>query len=352
MAILRPLQDEERLSTEVELSLVIPVFNEEESLPDLFDSLRSLVEALDLSVEILLVDDGSRDRSWRLIEEASAEDPHFAGVRLSRNFGHQMALSCGYELARGEAIVSIDADLQDPPEVVLLMVEKWREGADVVLAVRSERRGESWFKRASAKLFYRLLRRLTATNVPLDVGDFRLMSRRSLDALNRLRERHRFVRGMVGWVGFRTAEVHYVRQPRRAGTTKYPFWKMARLATDAIVSMSYTPLRLAYLLAAMAAIPFLGYLLYNVLLRWVWEVEMVPGWSSLILAITVFGTAILFFLGVMGEYLGRVYEETKRRPLYLISEVVGAPGARGAGESGPRAHNRSISHDLSNPGPV
>jgi dolichol-phosphate mannosyltransferase len=308
----------------IDISFVVPVYNEEECLPFLYQGLLAVIKRLEprYAVEVLLVDDGSTDSSWELIESISQEYKALAGLRLSRNFGHQVALSCGYHFARGRAVISIDADLQDPPAVALEMIQKWEEGADVVYAVRTTREGESWFKLATARLFYRLLRRLASSREPFDAGDFRLLSRRALEALNRMPERHRYVRGMVGWIGFQTATVEYARQPRAAGKTKYPLWKMMRLATDAIVSMSFTPLRLAYVMAALVALPFLAYLVYNLLLWMIWDVEMVKGWPSMILAITAFGSAILFVLGLMGEYVGRIYEESKRRPLFLVADKV------------------------------
>jgi dolichol-phosphate mannosyltransferase len=308
----------------IDVSFVVPIYNEEECLPFLYQEMHAVIAGLETryGVEVLLVDDGSSDGSWELIESINRKSKAFAGLRLARNFGHQVALSCGYHFARGRAVISIDADLQDPPEVALEMIEKWEEGADVVYAVRTTREGESWFKLATARFFYRLLRRLASSREPFDAGDFRLLSRRALQALNRMPERHRYVRGMVGWIGFRTATVEYARRPRLAGATKYPLWKMVRLASDAIVSMSFTPLRLAYVMAGLVALPFLAYLVYNLLLWLIWDVEMVKGWPSMILAITAFGSAILFVLGLMGEYVGRIYEESKRRPLFLVADRV------------------------------
>ncbi len=307
----------------VDLSYVIPVYDEARILPLLTTALEKLLDDLagSYSVEILFVDDGSRDDSWSLIEEAAARLPQVAGVRLSRNFGHQIALTCGYHFARGRAVISMDADLQDPPEVSLRMIEAWRDGADIVYGVRTARRGETWFKRATANAFYRLIERLRGPgNEPRNCADFRLLSRRALDALNALPERHRYLRGLVGWIGLRSATIEYERPPRVAGTTKYPLWKMLRFATDAIVSMSSSPLRLAYVLAVSSSLPFLGYLVYNIVKWLVFDVEMVKGWSSLILSVITFGTCILIFMGLLGEYVGRIYDEVKRRPLYLVSE--------------------------------
>ncbi len=307
----------------VDVSYVIPVYNEAEGLPALFAAMEALIADLAgrYSVEVLCIDDGSRDASWSLIEQAAARMPQVAGVRLSRNFGHQVALTCGYRLARGRAVISMDADLQDPPEVSLEMIEAWEAGADVVYAVRTARHGETCFKRATADLFYRLFERLgRPVSVPRNCGDFRLLSRRALEALNALPERHRYLRGLVGWIGLETAQVRYERPPRTAGRTKFPFLRMLRFATDGIVSMSSSPLRLAYVMALLASLPFLGYLLFNLVQWLVFDVEMVKGWPSLILSVITFGTCILIFMGLLGEYVGRIYDEVKRRPLYLVAE--------------------------------
>lgn len=309
------------------LSFVSPCFNEEATLPLLRDALTSLLDRLAASydVEAILVDDGSRDRTWSLIREYAEKDPRFKGIALSRNFGHQAALCCGYDWAAGDAVISMDADLQDPPDVVLEMLEKWEEGADIVYAVRDSRAGESAFKLATASFFYRLVHALGAGHVRSDAGDFRLMSRRSLDALRSLPEYHRFLRGMVGWIGFRTAEVHYARAPRRAGTTKYTLRRMVRFAMDAVVSFSIMPLRLAYVGGAILSLGVLGYLGYALIQYLFFGVSLVAGWTSLILAIVGFGTMNLVCLGILGEYVGRIYEQSKQRPIYLVSESSAPP---------------------------
>jgi len=312
------------------ISFVSPCYNEEATLPLLRDALSAVFDSLapDYDVEAILVDDGSRDRTWSLIREYAEKDPRFKGVALSRNFGHQAALSCGYDWASGDAIIAMDGDLQDPPEVALQMIEKWEEGADIVYAVRDSRAGESAFKRATASLFYRLVRALGAGHVRADAGDFRLLSRRSLDALRKLPEYHRFLRGMVGWLGFRTAEVHYARHPRRAGTTKYTLGKMVRFATDAVVSFSILPLRLAYVGGAFLSLGILGYLGYALMQYLFFGVTLVAGWTSLILAIVAFGTMNLICVGILGEYVGRIYEQSKQRPIYLVSDSSAPPPAR------------------------
>jgi len=302
------------------ISIVVPCFNEEEALPLLTPRLSSLGDQLeqDHNVEILMVDDGSADQTWALIRDYAQKDCRVRGVSLSRNFGQQAALTCGYDAAVGDAIVCIDADLQDPPEVVLEMVSKWQEGADVVYAIRRSRTSESAFKTTTAGLFYRLIRGMGARHVREDSGDFRLMSRRALDALNKLREQHRFIRGMVGWLGFRTAEVHYDRGPRVAGVTKYPFRRMMRFAVDATVSFSSFPLRLAYLLSAGLSLIFCGYLLYSTFMHAFFGQSVVPGWFSLVILVIAFGAINLVCLGIIGEYVGRIFEQVKERPLYLV----------------------------------
>jgi polyisoprenyl-phosphate glycosyltransferase len=315
------------------ISLVVPCFNEEHVLPLLRDALALLGDRLasqhGCDSEFLLVDDGSRDRTWELIGAFAAGDPRVRGVRLSRNFGHQAALTCGYDLASGDAIVSLDADLQDPPDVVPEMVTRWQAGADVVYAIRDARPGETRFKLWTAKMFYRLIHRLSAADVREDSGDFRLMSRRSVDALGRLRERHRFIRGMVGWIGFRTDEVRYQRRARAAGATKYPLRRMLLFAIDGIVSFSRFPLKLAYWSALLLCTVFFGYLVWNLVKFLFLGASLVPGWSSLIVSVIAFGATNLLCLGLMGEYIGRIYEEVKQRPLYLVGDhTSGTPPRR------------------------
>jgi dolichol-phosphate mannosyltransferase len=306
------------------ISIVIPCYNEAEAFPRMQDALTTLANSLepDFAVELVFIDDGSRDQTWRAITDFARDDARVRGVALSRNFGHQFALTCGYDLARGDAVVSMDADLQDPPEVVRQLIDQWLSGFDVVFAVRRKRQGESWFKLGTAAFFYRFIRAMGAADVRANVGDFRLMSRAAVDALNRMREQHRFIRGMVGWVGFRTTEVEYDRLPRVAGETKYPLRKMMKLAIDAIISFSSVPLRVAYWTGVALMIVSFGYLAYVVVQHWLFGVALVPGWSSLLVAIVAFGTMNLICLGLIGEYIGRIYEQSKQRPLYLIRDVI------------------------------
>ncbi|MBI5248590.1 MAG: glycosyltransferase family 2 protein, partial [Desulfomonile tiedjei] len=309
------------------ISIVVPCYNEEAVFPFLRQELVNLADSLKprYRSEFVLIDDGSRDSTWDQMLTFASDDHRVAAISLSRNFGHQAALTCGYDLARGDAVVTLDADLQDSPEVVLDMVSEWEKGADVVFAVRTQREGESAFKIWTARVFYRLLQFISQVKAPPDAGDFRLMSSRSVDALRKLRETHRYLRGMAGWLGFRTAIVKYRRKPRSLGTTKWPLLRMVRFAMDAIVSFSMLPLRLAYMMAGIVALLFSGYLLYA-LIRYIFYSEgFVTGWSSLIAAIIVLGVLNLLCLGIIGEYIGRIYEQSKDRPLYLVRQIWGRP---------------------------
>ena len=306
------------------VSLVVPVYNEEECLPLLRRALSDLADRMErekgLATEIVLVDDGSTDRSWVQILEYAQADPRVRAVSFTRNFGHQAALTCGYQLAQGDAVITLDADLQDPPAAALALVDAWRDGSDIVYAVRERREGESRFKRWSADAFYRLLARIGDTAAPRDAGDFRLMSRPAVEALNQLHEIHRYIRGMVGWLGFRSAIVPYRREARAAGTTKYPFWRMLRLATSAIVSFSTLPLQLFYWVGILSAVPFLA---YAVVALYQWYTGAVPiprGWMALQMSVIVFGCLNMLCLGILGEYVGRLYEQSKNRPLFLVRE--------------------------------
>lgn len=305
----------------VELSVVVPVFNEEENLPELYRRLTAVLGTAASSWEILFVDDGSRDRSWEIIRGLAEGDPHVRGLRFSRNFGHQMAFAAGLDHARGQAVVIMDADLQDPPELIPQLLAKHREGFEVVYAVRTARHGETFFKRLTAKLFYRLLARITSVHIPLDTGDFRLMGRRAVEAFRRLPERHRFTRGLVAWLGFPQTGVPYERAPRHAGTTKYPLRKMLRFAVDAITSFSHVPLQLATWLGFIVSGFAFFYILVVIALKFAgisW-----PGYTSIMAAILFLGGVQLVMVGLLGEYVGRIYDEVKHRPLYLVAEEAG-----------------------------
>lgn len=304
------------------ISLLIPCYNEEEVIPHLRDALSSFTRQLSArryDYEIILIDDGSKDMTWPLINDWKTADPrHVRGIALSRNFGHQAALSCGYDAADGDIVISIDADLQDPLEVILEMLEKYESGADIVLAVRRRRESESRFKLATAKLYYRTLHLLGMKFIEKDCGDFRLMNRRSVDALKGMREKNRMLRAMIGWVGFHVDRVYYDRKARAAGTTKYPLRKMLLLAMDGIISFTSIPLRAAYWMASLISLVTITYLLYTLIKYKFFHGTLVHGWTSLMVTITAFGFVNLVCLGLTGEYVGRIYEEVKDRPLYII----------------------------------
>lgn len=310
-------------------SLVIPVFNEEAVLPLLLPRLDALLAQLDGPAEVIFVDDGSRDLTGFVLEQRARMDPRYQYAALSRNFGHQMALSAGLDLARGEAIVILDADLQDPPEVVLALAARWREGFEVVSARRVARDGESRFKRVSATLFYRLLGRLTPIDIPSDVGDFRLVDRKVVDAFRRLPERERFVRGMFAWLGFKQTTVTFERAGRAAGRSNYPLAKMLRLAVNGIVGFSDMPLRLALWCGLAVSAVAVLYGLF-VIANWFSSADPVPGWSSTVVVIAFLGGANMLMTGILGLYVGRIFAEVKGRPLYIVDRVVGG-GATFAG---------------------
>jgi dolichol-phosphate mannosyltransferase len=311
-------------------SVVVPVYNEEQTLPELCRRLAELLERLDGSGEVILVDDGSGDGSYALIAKAVAADPRFRAIRLSRNFGHQLAITAGLDRAAGEAVVVMDADLQDPPEVVLELARRWRDGYDVVYAVREEREGETRFKEWTAAAFYRLFRRMTRVDVPLDTGDFRLVDRRALEAFKAMRENNRFVRGMFSWIGFRQVGVPYRRSARYAGTTKYPLHRMVKFAFDAVVSFSNAPLRLALNLGFLVSIAAFLFGIASLISKFV-GLYHVPGLASVAVAVAFVGGVQLIVLGVMGEYLARIHDEVKARPLYVVGDLIGFEDGRGEG---------------------
>jgi dolichol-phosphate mannosyltransferase len=299
------------------ISIVAPVHNEEPVLPQLYERVRQVMEQSAETWELVLVNDGSRDRSAEVIETLHRQDPRVRGVSFSRNFGFQIAVTAGLDYARGDAVVLIDADLQDPPEVILQMISKWREGYDVVYGVRAGREGETLFKKFTAKAFYRIIHRITSVNIPLDTGDFRLMDRRVVDAIGRMPERNRFLRGMVSWVGYKQTGVFYKRQARAAGETKFGVRRMTRFAADAITSFSYFPLQMAtYLGFTIALVSLLG-IVVVIALR-VFGSHELSGQATTLVAVLFLGGVQLISLGIIGEYLGRIYDEVKGRPLYLI----------------------------------
>jgi dolichol-phosphate mannosyltransferase len=311
------------------LSLVLPIFNEEAIIPELDRRLRAFLTDVGSGVgdawEVIFVNDGSKDRSLALLKELAAAEPRYKVLSLSRNFGHQMAITAGLDRAGGEAVVVMDADLQDPPEVVRQMVARWREGFDVVFGVRSRRHGETVFKKLTAAIFYRLLRGMLGdVSIPIDAGDFRLMSRPVVLTLRALRERHRFVRGLVWWVGFRQTAVSYERPARFAGETKWPLRRMLHFAVDGITSFSTVPLRMATwlgVLAGVVALGGVGWALYSKFFGGV-----VRGWTTIMILVGLGSSAQLLMTGILGEYVGRIYEEVKRRPLYVVDSEVNLTG--------------------------
>ncbi len=305
------------------LSVVIPCMNEEEVLWKTNQRLVTVLERAFLNFEIVYVDDGSADSTPEVLRELQSNDVRIRVVRLSRNFGHQIAITAGLEHASGDAVVIIDADLQDPPEVILEFLAKWQDGYDVVYGVRAEREGETAFKLWTAKFFYRFISRLSDTRIPLDTGDFRLMDRRVVDALLSMPERDRFVRGMVSWLGFSQTAVAYRRAPRVAGVTKFSLFKMVRFALDGIFSFSILPLRLATWTGFAASGLAIFGIIIVLLERFFGVVGLVKGWSSAMIAELFIGGVQLICLGIIGEYVGRIYGESKRRPLYIVQERMG-----------------------------
>ena len=303
-------------------SFVVPIYNEQETLPELAARLSAVLDSLDGSSEVVLVDDASSDDSFRLLLDLHERDDRFKPIRLARNFGHQVAISAGIDFALGDAVVIMDGDLQDPPEVVPELIARWREGYDVVYAVRTKREGDPWHKRLLAVLFYRVLRRLTQTDVPADAGDFRLVDRRAVDSFKLLRERNRYVRGMFAWVGFNQIGVPYERDARYGGERKYTFRKSLKLAIDGIVSFSTVPLRAVLAIGfVIAGLSFL-LALFAVAARLA-DWYRTPGWASILLAVSLLGGVQLTLIGVVGLYVGRIAEEVKARPLYVVREAYG-----------------------------
>lgn len=302
-------------------SVVAPIYNEESLVEEFYRRVHAVMESLGEPWELVLVDDGSHDRSPDLMDQLHAQDPeHVVVLRFARNFGHQLAITAGMDYARGDAVIVIDADLQDPPEVIADLIAKWREGYEVVYAVRAEREGETWFKLFTANLFYRLIQILTDVTIPLEAGDFRLLDRRVIEVLRQMRESHRFVRGMVPWIGFRQTGVPYKRFARTAGESKYPFHKMFRLALDAVTGFSLLPLKLATWLGTVAVLA--GLILALILLIFRLHGSAPLAGQGLTASLVLFvGGIQLGIAGILGEYLGRIYDEVRHRPLYIVREL-------------------------------
>jgi polyisoprenyl-phosphate glycosyltransferase len=305
-----------------DLTVVLPIYNEEGGLPELHRRLTDVLTGMALHYEIVFVNDGSRDRSWQKILELSAIDRSVVGINLSRNFGHQIAITAGIHYSRGHAVVVMDSDLQDPPELIPELHARFREGFDVVYAQRRKREGETWFKEVTAKIFYRLIRRMTTIDIPVDTGDFRLMSRRVVEELKRLGEQSRFVRGLVTWVGYNQTPVYYDRNKRYGGETKYPIAKMMKFALDGITGFSSQPLRLASHVGLFFAFASLALMVVLTVYKVSGGQGVIQGWTSLVVAVLFLGGVQLLAIGILGEYIGRIYEEVKGRPLFLVRDVI------------------------------
>ena len=301
------------------ISIIAPAFNEADTLPEFYRRVAETMAAIGESWELVMVDDGSKDSTAEILRDLCRKDPHVRPVIFARNFGHQLAVTAGLDYSRGEAVVIIDSDLQDPPELIADMIAKWRAGYEVVYAVRTEREGESWFKVFTASLFYRLIYRITDVDIPRDTGDFRMLDRKVVNVLNKMRERHRFLRGMSVWVGFRQASIAYKRQARFAGETKYPLKKMLKLASDAITGFSFLPLQIAtYIGFFCAGISILA-IPVVIMLRLAGE-RAFMGQATTLIAVLFLGGVQLISLGILGEYIGRLYDEARGRPLYIVRE--------------------------------
>jgi len=301
-------------------TIIAPIYNELENLPILYDRIKEVMVNSGQSWELILVDDGSTDGSTNLIREIAQKDARIRPVIFARNFGHQIAVTAGLDFSRGQAVVIIDADLQDPPEVILQLIEKWQEGYEVVYAVRSDREGETFFKKVTASVFYRLIFRITDVKIPLDTGDFRLMDRKVVSVMNSMREHHRFLRGMSAWVGFKQVGVTYKRAARLAGETKYPIKKMMKLALTAITGFSYVPLQIATYIGFISAGISLIAIPVVILMR-ILGSQQFTGQATTLIAVLFLGGVQLVSLGILGEYIGRIYDEVKGRPLYIVSEA-------------------------------
>jgi dolichol-phosphate mannosyltransferase len=325
----------------VKISLVLPAFNEASVLPELMDRLEEVFHSSAHEFEVICVDDGSTDETWEIIQRKTATDSRYRGLRLSRNFGHQVALTAGLWASQGEAVITMDSDLQHPPEVIGELLAKAGEGFEVVTAVRHVQDAEGWFKVASAKVFYRLLNRLTALDLPNGGADFRYMSRTIVDVILQMPERHRFLRGMTRWVGYRHATVEYERAPRTGGESKYTFRRMLRFAWDAIVGFSALPLRIASVLGLIVSMLGGLYAIYVIGVN-LFTDDTVPGWTSVVVAVLVLGGVQLACIGIIGQYLGRMYEEIKDRPLFMVWEDTADTRSAHPGPAGMRARGRLV----------
>ena len=304
-----------------EFSVIIPAYNEQEVIEESYKRLTSVMSQMSEPYELIFIDDGSRDKTAEILGNICLRDKHVILIRFSRNFGHMPAITAGMDYARGSAVMVIDADLQDPPELFPAMIEKWREGYDVVYGKRSERKGETGFKKLTAGLYYRFLRRMTDVDLPVDTGEFRLIDRKVCDAIKKIKEKNRYIRGLVSWVGFKQTGVEYVREKRFAGVTKYPLAKMIKFAMDGITSFSYKPLKLAAHLGFFISALSFVYLIV-VLYQRLFAHSTMAGWASMVAVMLFSQGIVLMVLGLMGEYIGRIFEEIKGRPIYIVDEIV------------------------------
>ncbi len=302
------------------ISIIAPIYNEAGNLHELYSRIKEVLDSTNDSWELILIDDGSTDGSADIIQRLCEQDQNVRQVIFARNFGHQLAVTAGLDTSRGEAVVVIDSDLQDPPEVILDLLAKWRMGFEVVYAVRSEREGENWFKKITASIFYRTINRITDVDIPLDTGDFRLIDRKVVNVINQMRERHRFLRGMSVWVGFKQTGVPYKRAARAVGETKYPLGKMIKFASDAITSFSYLPLQLAMYLGFLAAALSILAIPIVIVLRASGS-QAFLGQATTLIAVLFLGGVQLISLGILGEYIGRLYDQAKGRPLYIVRDA-------------------------------
>ncbi len=308
--------------TKIRYSIVAPCWNEQESLPELYRRIKEVMEQTGEFWELVLINDGSTDRTPEMMQELYTADPRVHYIDFARNFGHQIAVTAGMDYAQGEAVILIDSDLQDPPELILEMLKKWQEGYAVVYAIRQERKGETWFKLFTAKLFYRLIYRITDVDIPLDTGDFRLMDRKVVEQMKAMKERHRFIRGMTSWVGFKQTGVYYAREERFAGETKYPLRRMVKFALTAITGFSYFPLQLATIIGFIIAVLSALFIFIAIVAR-LSGYQAFAGQATTLIMVLFLGSVQLISLGIIGEYLGRIYDEVRGRPLYVVNKAVG-----------------------------
>jgi dolichol-phosphate mannosyltransferase len=307
-------------------SIVLPIYNEVQGIQFLYERMHAVSNEIEkkfnANVEVILVNDGSKDGSDLECDRIQKLDNRFKVIHLSRNFGHQIAITCGIDFAQGDTVTVLDADLQDPPEVILDFIQKWNDGYEVVYGVRRVREGETPFKLITAKVFYRILKKLTNFDIPVDTGDFRLMDRKAVEALKTLREQNRFIRGLVSWVGFKQIGVEYDRQPRRFGQTHYPFKKMFKFALDGVTAFSTFPLKLATYIGLLSVLISFCFIVWALYAHFIAK-DTIQGWTSIIIIISFLGGIQLFTIGILGEYIGRIYDESRRRPLYFVSRKVG-----------------------------